>query len=106
MSRLNTSSLQVNDLITNPLDPSAGNGRGHMHRLAQALLGECKNKMGFRHLCCGTSILLVHQWSQSPGGMLSPYEAVRSPRYKGQSGVQLEDTTGVQCIVFLSEQPW
>ena len=41
-----------------------------------------------------------------PGGMLSPYEAVRSPRYKGQSGVQLEDTTGVQCIVFLSEQPW
>ena len=40
------SSLQVNDLITNPPDPSAGDGGGHMHGLPQALLGELKNKMG------------------------------------------------------------
>ena len=50
------SSLQVNDLITNPPDPSAGDGGGHMHGLPQALLGELKNKMGL------DIYVVVHQY--------------------------------------------
>ena len=56
MSRLNMSSLQVNDLIANPPDPSAGDGGGHMHGLPQALLGELKNKMGL------DIYVVVHQY--------------------------------------------